>query len=198
MNFAGVFKAPCIFFCNNNGWAISVPRDRQTASKTLAIKAVAYGMEGVRVDGNDVLAVLAATRNAVDKARNGGGPTLIEALTYRMGPHSSSDDPTRYRSAEELELWKKRDPIERYQRYLRKKGLVNDDDLKELEAEVTREVEDAIAAVERAAALDPSTLFSDVYAELTPQLKRQREELLGERKGGPAVHYEQEEGEFPL
>ncbi len=198
MNFAGVFKAPCVFFCNNNGWAISVPREHQTASETIAVKAVAYGIEGVRVDGNDVLAVLAATRNAVEKARAGGGPTLIEALTYRMGPHSSSDDPTRYRSAEELEAWKKRDPIDRYQRYLVKKGIVNDDDIAELEGEVTREVEEAIAAVERASALDPSTLFDDVFKDLTPQLKRQREELLGERKGGPTVHYEQEEGKFPL
>jgi 2-oxoisovalerate dehydrogenase E1 component alpha subunit len=198
MNFAGVFKAPCIFFCNNNGWAISVPREMQTASKTIAVKAVAYGMEGVRVDGNDVLAVLAVTRNAVEKAKAGGGPTLIEALTYRMGPHSSSDDPTRYRSAAELEAWKKRDPIDRYQRYLLKTGVVDEDDLKEYEAEVAKEVEDAIAAVERASALDPSTLFDDVYRELTPQLKQQREELMGERKGGPAVHYEQEEGKFPL
>lgn len=198
MNFAGVFKAPCVFFCNNNGWAISVPRDKQTASRTLAVKATAYGFEGVRVDGNDVLAVLAATRNAVDKARAGGGPTLIEALTYRMGPHSSSDDPTRYRSNEELEAWKKRDPILRYQRYLVKKGVVSEDDVKELEEEVTQEVEAAIAAVANASPVDASTMFDDVYKDLTPQLKRQREELLGEGKGGPSVQYEQEEGKFPL
>ncbi|HEX9708996.1 MAG TPA: thiamine pyrophosphate-dependent enzyme, partial [Candidatus Thermoplasmatota archaeon] len=198
MNFAGVFGAPCVFFCNNNGWAISVPRDRQTASRTLAIKAVAYGFEGVRVDGNDVLAVLAVTRNAVDKARGGGGPTLIEALTYRMGPHSSSDDPTRYRSAEELDLWKKRDPIERYQRYLARKGVADRGAVEAIEREVAKEVEDAIAAVERASPVDPSTMFDDVFAELTPQLKAQREELLGERKAGPSVQYEQEEGKFPL
>src|SRR5256712_2742594 len=113
MNFAGVFKAPTIFFCKNNQLAISVPVTRQTAAKTLAQKALAYGFEGVRVDGNDVLAVYAATKAAVDKARAGGGPTMIEAVTYRMGPHSSSDDPTRYRSKEELDAWQKRDPHDR-------------------------------------------------------------------------------------
>jgi pyruvate dehydrogenase E1 component alpha subunit len=134
----------------------------------------------------------------VDKARQGGGPTLIEALTYRMGPHSSSDDPTIYRSADELEAWKKRDPIERYRRYLKKKGLAGDAQVKALEAEVTKEVEEAVTAVERAGAQDPAGMFDDVFAELTPQLKQQRQELLGERRAGASVQYEQEEGKFPL
>ena len=103
MNFAGVFRVPCVFLCKNNQWAISVPLAKQTAARTLAIKAIAYGFEGVRVDGNDVLAVYAAVKKAVATARGGGGPTLVEAVSYRMGPHSSSDDPTRYRKAEEVE-----------------------------------------------------------------------------------------------
>src|SRR3989442_15378014 len=122
MNFAGVFKAPTIFFCKNNQLAISVPVARQTAAKTLAQKALAYGFEGVRVDGNDVLAVYAATKAAVDKARAGGGPTMIEAVTYPMGPHSSNDDPTPYRLQEELHAWQKRGPTGRKGKNLGGKG----------------------------------------------------------------------------
>src|SRR2546422_11114645 len=128
MNFAGVFKAPTIFFCKNNQWAISVPVAKQTASKTLAEKARAYGMDGVRLDGNDLLAVYAATKAAVDKARAGGGPTMIEAGTYRMGPPSPSDDPTRYRPKEEVEAWQKRDPNDPMRKYLELKSLWSDAD----------------------------------------------------------------------
>ncbi len=120
-NFAGVYKAPIIFICENNGWAISLPVERQTASPTLAQKALAYGFEGVRVDGNDVLAVYKATLEAIEKARKGGGPTFVECLTYRMGPHSTSDDPNRYRTPEEIEEWKRRDPIRRFKSYLEKR-----------------------------------------------------------------------------
>lgn len=198
LNFGGVFRVPCIYFCNNNGWAISVPRDRQTASKTIAIKAVAYGIEGARCDGNDVLAVVRVTREAEQRARGGGGPTLIEAMTYRMGPHSSSDDATRYRSAEELEAWKRKDPIERYRRFLAKNGVVDEAAAKELEAEVTREVEDAVAEVEAAGPVPPDAMFEDVFAELPYHLKLQRDAVLGERKAGSVVEYEQAEGKFPL
>jgi pyruvate dehydrogenase E1 component alpha subunit len=198
LNFGAVFKAPCVYFCNNNGWAISVPLKRQTASKTLAQKAIAYGMEGVRCDGNDILAVIIATRAAVDKARAGGGPTLIEALTYRMGPHSSSDDPTRYRPAEEVEEWKKRDPIERYRRYLEKKGVVTAEAYKELETAATREVEQAIAEVEAASPVPPESLFDDVYADPPYSLQLQREQLMRELRKGSTVEYTQEEGKFPL
>src|SRR5437870_2533796 len=117
MNFAGVWKAPCVFVCENNHWAISVPEEKQTASATFADKAVAYGMPGVRVDGNDVLAVYQASREARRRALSGAGPTLIETVTFRMGPHSSSDDPKRYQAAELLESWKKKDPILRFQAY---------------------------------------------------------------------------------
>ena len=116
-NFAGVFKAPIIFVCENNGWAISLPSSRQTASHSFAEKAEAYGFSGVRVDGNDVLAVYKAGQDAVDRARRGEGPTMIECLTYRMGPHSTSDDPNRYRTKEEIEDWKRKDPIERFRSY---------------------------------------------------------------------------------
>src|SRR5438067_5631700 len=111
MNFAGVFKAPVVFVCQNNHWAISVPTSRQTASESIAVKAVAYGFPGVKVDGNDAVAVYGAMKEAVDRARAGGGPTLLECETYRIGAHSSSDDPTRYRDEREVEVWRKRDPI---------------------------------------------------------------------------------------
>ncbi len=113
MNFAGVFKVPCVFVCQNNHWSISVPTKNQTASESIAIKAVAYGMPGVKVDGNDMEAVYGATAEAVERARTGKGPTLIECETYRMGAHSTSDDPTRYRDQNEVDAWKKRDPIQR-------------------------------------------------------------------------------------
>lgn len=198
LNFGGVFKVPCIYFCNNNRWAISIPLERQTASKTIAIKAVAYGIEGIRVDGNDVLAVYQATRAAVDRARAGGGPTLIEALTYRMGPHSSSDDPTRYRQAAELEEWKRRDPIERYRRYLENKGILTAAVQADLEKSVTKEVEDAIAEVEGAPPVRPESMFEDVYAELPYHLKLQRDGLLEAATRKPSVEYTFEEGRFPL
>jgi len=184
MNFAGVFKTPTIFFCKNNQWAISVPLSRQTAAKTLAQKAVAYGMDGLRVDGNDLLAVYAATKAAVDKARAGGGPTLIEAFTYRMGPHSSSDDPTRYRSKEEVEFWSQRDPIERFRKYLELKGIWSKAYDDQLRAEIEDLLQSTIKEVERHPPPPIETLFSDVYAEMTPQLKEQMEayQASGERR----------------
>ncbi len=178
MNFAGVFMTPTVFVCKNNQWAISVPFEKQTGSESIAVKAEAYGFNGVRVDGNDVLAVYAACREAVDLARKGGGPTLVEALTYRMGPHSTSDDPKRYRAEEELEEWKERDPILRFQRYLEGKGIWNE----EIEANVRQKSEELVGeAVEAAEAVGkpkPETLFEDVYAEMYWNLKEQREELL--------------------
>jgi 2-oxoisovalerate dehydrogenase E1 component alpha subunit len=184
MNFAGVFRAPTIFFCKNNQWAISVPVSRQTASKTLAEKARAYGIDGVRVDGNDLLSVYAATRAAVDKARAGGGPTLIEAVTYRMGPHSSSDDPTRYRPKEEVEAWARRDPIDRMRKYLELKGLWSKDRDDALRGELDELVQSTVKEVERNPPPPIETLFADVYAELSPQIKEQMEAYLasGERR----------------
>ncbi len=174
MNFAAVFRAPVVFFCQNNHWAISVPVTRQTASKTIAIKAVAYGMEGVRVDGNDLLAVYQVTRRAVEKARTGGGPTFIEAFTYRMGAHSTSDDPSRYRDPEEVERWRSRDPIERFRRYLIWKGLWDAD---REQALVQRIRDDLMAAIQKAESTPPppvESLFEDVYATPPRHLREQQ------------------------
>lgn len=178
MNFAGVFRVPLVFLCKNNQWAISVPVTHQTASDSIAIKAQAYGFDGIRVDGNDVLSVYAASKDSVDKARAGGGPTLIEAVTYRMGPHSTSDDPKRYRPEKELEEWKARDPILRFQRYLKAKGIWNE----EIEANIRQGTEDlvteTIKAVEKGEPTDPETMFEDVYGEMPWNLVEQREEFL--------------------
>jgi pyruvate dehydrogenase E1 component alpha subunit len=184
INFAGVFKTPTIFFCKNNQWAISVPVSRQTAAKTLAGKARAYGLDGSRVDGNDLLAVYAATKAAVEKARAGGGPTLIEAVTYRMGPHSSSDDPTRYRPKEEVEAWARRDPIDRMRKYLELKGLWTKDQDEALRAELDELVQNTIKEVERHPPPPIESLFEDVYAEMTPQISEQMDAYLasGERR----------------
>ncbi len=184
MNFAGVFRTPTVMFCKNNQYAISVPLARQTAAKTLAQKALAYGFEGVRVDGNDLLAVYVATKAAVDKARAGGGPTMIEAVTYRMGPHSSSDDPSRYRSKEEVEAAARRDPIERMRRYLETKGIWSKASEDALRKELDDEISDTIKEVERAPPPPIESLFEDVFAEMTPALREQMEEYLrsGERR----------------
>ena len=179
MNFAGVFKTPTIFFCKNNQYAISVPVARQTAAKTLAQKAAAYGVDAARIDGNDLLAVYAATKAAADKARGGGGPTLIEAVTYRMGPHSSSDDPTRYRSKEEVAEWQRKDPVERMKKYLELKGLWSAEKEEALRTELDTLITDTIREVERAPPPPLESLFTDVYAELTPVLKEEMEEYLG-------------------
>lgn len=194
MNFAGVFRVPCVFLCKNNQWAISVPVNRQTASKTLAQKASAYGFEGVRVDGNDLLAVYAATKAAVDKARGGGGPTMIEALTYRMGPHSSSDDPTRYRKGDEVESWRRRDPVEKFRRYLEHKGLY----AKSWDEALHQEIDDAITEAVRYAEKVPppptESVFTDVYADVPWHLREQMEDFV---KGGFRRRPE-DMGEFPL
>ena len=173
MNFAAVWKTPNVFFCQNNQWAISVPSSKQTCSESMAIKADAYGMPGIRVDGNDLLAVIAAQREAVDRARSGGGPTFIESVTFRMGGHSSSDDPTRYRDPEVVKTWEQRDPVARFGTWLRGKGLLVDADLEPWTAEINDEISAAITAAE---ALPPpaiETIFTDVYAEMPAHLQEQ-------------------------
>lgn len=181
MNFAGVFKTPTIFFCQNNHWAISLPVERQTASETIAIKAKAYGFEGVRVDGNDILAVYRTTKEAVEKARRGGGPTLIEAVTYRMGAHSSSDDPKRYRTEQELQEWQKRDPLVRFRRYLEKKRIWTEEDEKKAQDDANKEIDEAIAYAEKIPRPAIETLFTDVYAEMPWHLQEQLRELQAEK-----------------
>jgi pyruvate dehydrogenase E1 component alpha subunit/2-oxoisovalerate dehydrogenase E1 component alpha subunit len=178
MNFAAVFRVPVVIVCQNNHWAISVPTARQTASPTIAVKGRAYGVPSERVDGNDVLAVYAAVSRAVANARSGEGPTFIEALTYRIGAHSTSDDPTRYRSQAEVEGWMKRDPLSRLRRYLVHRGLVDDASDATLEQELNTEIAAAIKEVEALDAPERGTLFDDVYATPPWHLVEQREELL--------------------
>ncbi|HXQ92786.1 MAG TPA: thiamine pyrophosphate-dependent dehydrogenase E1 component subunit alpha [Nitrososphaerales archaeon] len=179
MNFAGVFRAPIVFICRNNGWAISLPVSRQSASKTLAIKARAYGFEGIRVDGNDAVAVYEATRVALEKARSGGGPTFIEALTYRIGAHSTADDPSKYRDPKETEVWAQKDPIAIMKKYLAGRKILDDKTDKSLLLEVSDIVSKAAKAQEEIPLLQPEKLiFDDVFAELPPFLLEQRDELL--------------------
>jgi TPP-dependent pyruvate/acetoin dehydrogenase alpha subunit len=177
LNFAAVWRLPCVFLCNNNQWAISVPLHRQTASESIAIKALAYGMEGVRVDGNDVLAVYRASKEAVDRARAGQGPTLIEAVSYRMSSHSSSDDATRYTPREELEAWRRKDPIARFERYLRHKGVWDQAWADELRAQTEAQVAEAVKQAESQPRPRLGTMVDDVWAERTPQLEEQLGEL---------------------
>lgn len=179
LNFAAVYKAPVVFVCQNNQWSISVPFSRQTAVDTVAVKAAAYGMPGVRVDGNDVLAVLQVVGGALERARAGEGPTLVEALTYRLLGHSSSDDPSRYRDDEQVAGWEKRDPIERYRKFLRAEGLWNDQQEAELLDAVDGEVARVVREAEAAPPLDRSTLITDVFAEPDPRLARHYREEMG-------------------
>ncbi len=177
LHFAGVFQVPCVIICQNNRWAVSVPVAQQTASSSLAIKARAYGVPGLLVDGNDVLAVYRAVSDAAYRARHGGGPTFIECSTYRVGPHSTSDDPSRYRAEHEASEWSARDPIVRFLRHIEYLGLANHGFQAELEAELEREISEAIATVERAGPPPVETLFEDVYREPPWHLREQAVEL---------------------
>ena len=177
MNFAGVFKIPTIFFCQNNQFAISVPRSLQTASKTIAQKAIAYGFDGIQVDGNDLFAVFTATKEAVEKARSGGGPTLIEGVTYRFGPHTTADDPTKYRTEEEIEPWKSLDPLIRLRLYLKEKKLWNEGVENKLTGEAQKEIDQAVKEAEAIPTPEIEEIFNYVFAEMTPPLKEQMEYL---------------------
>jgi 2-oxoisovalerate dehydrogenase E1 component alpha subunit len=173
-----VFKAPCILFCRNNGWAISTPGNKQTASKTIAIKALAYGMPGIRVDGNDLLAIIAVMQDAVARARAGEGPTLIEAVTYRRGGHSSSDDPSAYRDPSEPKEWEAKDPLERWRRYLETRKLWTQELHDQYSHEITEELMACVKAAGELGNPAPETLFDDVFAELPPHLVEQRAEMM--------------------
>jgi len=177
MNLAGVFKTPSIFFCQNNQFAISVPRKIQTASETIAQKAIAYGVDGIQVDGNDLFAVYAVTKEAVAKARSGGGSTLIEAVTYRFGPHTTADDPTKYRREDEIEPWKQLDPLVRLRLYLKGRGLWSDEIEKRMTEEAQKEIDQAVKEAEAVPVPELEEIFKYVYAEMTPQLKEQMEYL---------------------
>ena len=182
LNFAGVFQAPTIFVCQNNHWAISIPVAKQTHSKTLAQKAIAYGIPGIQVDGNDILAVYAAAKEAVDRARSGQGPTLIECVTYRMAMHTTADDPKRYRTEEEVEKWRERDPIVRFQKYLVDKGLLSQDKIAGIESEVLEEIQAAVdGAEEQMKALgDPIDMFEHAYDRMPAYLQEQKEDFARE------------------
>jgi pyruvate dehydrogenase E1 component alpha subunit len=174
LNFAGVFDAPTVFFCENNEWAISLPRHRQTASDTIAQKAHAYGFEGVQVDGNDPLAVRETVSEALESARE-GNPVLVESLTYRQGAHTTSDDPSQYEeTARELPEWRTADPLERYETYLREQGVLDDEFVEEVEAEADAELDEAVERAESVEPGDPHDVFDRVYADLPPNLREQK------------------------
>lgn len=176
MNFAGVFRTPTVFLLRNNGWAISVPAEQQTASRTYADKGLGYGVHAVRCDGNDALAVYATVRQAVQRAVAGEGPTLVELITYRAGPHSTSDDPTVYRDKNEVERQLKRDPIKRLRRYLEHVGGFSDADEKRLESEVVAELQACIDRAEATAPPQLASMFEQVFETMPIHLKEQQRE----------------------
>jgi len=196
LNFAAVWEAPVVFICVDNGWAISVPSSQQTAASSYAAKARAYGMPGVAVDGNDVLACYQAANDAVEAIRGGGGPRLIVLHTYRMLGHSSSDDPSTYRDEDEVAAWKKLDPIDRYAAFLVKRGVLGEDEREAIEAEFMAEIDAVIHEQEAAEAMSLATLIEDVYEDVPRHLKEQYNAFIQvAKRHGEA---ERGEGEFPL
>ena len=178
MNFAGVWKAPVVFVVQNNQWAISIPRSKQTAAATLAQKAIAAGIRGIQVDGNDALAVYKATDEALKTAKSGKGPTLIEAITYRWMMHTTADDPKKYREEEEVEeMWKK-EPIPRFKMYLEAKGIWSEDDENKLQDEIKKEVEAAVKKFESMKDFPPDANFDHVFGTRHEEIEEQREEFL--------------------
>ncbi len=178
LNFAGVTKAPCVLICQNNGWAISTPGSLQTAAPTIAVKGAGYGVEALRADGNDVLAVYHAVSHAAEKARRGDGPTFIELVTYRVSAHSSSDDPSRYRDEGVTAVWKaQRDPIRRLETFLGRRGWLAEGERAALEGKLEAEVREAIARQEAVGAPRLETLIEDVYEEPTWLLREQLAEV---------------------
>lgn len=173
-NMAGLFKLPVLFICQNNQWAISIPVAGQTGAASLAQKAIAYGFEGIQVDGNDVFAVYAATRQALEKARSGGGPTFIECLTYRMGDHTTADDAARYRPPDEVAAWQDRDPILRLKLFMQKAGLFSDEYEQRVLAEATMLVDNGVETMEATPPPDPRDMFDHTRATLSPRQAGQR------------------------
>jgi len=176
LNMAGVFKLPAVFICQNNQWAISLPREKQTAAKTIAQKAYAYGIEGIQVDGNDVFAVYKATEYALSKAREDHGPTLIECVTYRISDHTTADDASRYRSKEEVEIWKAKDPVKRLKLFMEKKGLWSEQYQKDIEEKSKSAVDEAIKITESIEPPKPGEMFTYIYEKLTQrQIKEMKD-----------------------
>jgi pyruvate dehydrogenase E1 component alpha subunit len=168
-NMAGVFRLPVVFICQNNQWAISIPLKGQTAAGSLAQKAIAYGFDGIQVDGNDVFAVYRATAAALAQARSGGGPSFIECLTYRMADHTTSDDAARYRSADEVAAWRARDPILRLERYMARQGLWSEEYGKEAKGRMTATIDEAVRAMEAVPPADAAEMFEQTCATLSPR-----------------------------
>jgi pyruvate dehydrogenase E1 component alpha subunit len=180
LNLAGVLSLPVVFFCQNNQWAISVPLRRQTAAQTLAQKAIAYGFPGIQVDGNDVFAVYSATDEALKRARAGNGPTFIEAVTYRIGDHTTADDASRYRSEAEVAEWKKKDPIDRLLKYMAARGIWNESYGQKVAAEARQRVEAAVKEEETTPPPDPKEIFLHTFRELPNELVEQMKRFMGE------------------
>ncbi|HEX6302009.1 MAG TPA: pyruvate dehydrogenase (acetyl-transferring) E1 component subunit alpha [Acidimicrobiia bacterium] len=176
MNFAAVYQTPTVFFCQNNGFAISYPTSEQTRSESIAVKADAYGMPGIRVDGNDVVAVLVAVREAAVLARSGSGPSLIEAVTYRMGPHTTADDPARYREADEGEEWEEKDPLSRVQKLLERHGTWTEQWQAGLEEQASQRIERAVEWAESVPEPTFEEMLNRMYAEPTAPLLEQLDE----------------------
>lgn len=177
MNFAQVFHVPCLFVCQNNQWAISTPAARQSNTQTLAERALAYAMPAERLDGNDVCGLYLAFQRAAERARTGLGPTFLECVTYRVGPHSTSDDPTLYRSEAEVSEWRARDPIARLARALEAEGVLDAARRRAVDDELRSELDAALEVAEASAPPSRASLFDDVYAELPGHLLEQRQEL---------------------
>ncbi len=178
MNFAAVWDAPVIFICQNNQWAISIPRSKQTKSKTIAQKAIAYGMPGIQVDGNDILATYRVTKEALERAYAGEGPTFIEAETYRLMMHTTADDPTKYRTEEEVAKWKNREPLIRLRKYLENKGYWNDEKQAALEDEIKQEIDAQVKAFEERTDFKPDAPFDHVFGTQHEVIEEQRQEFL--------------------
>lgn len=200
LNFAGVYKSPVIFMVQNNQYAISLPVTKQTAASSIAQKALAFGLEGIQVDGNDAFAVYKATKYAVDKARKGGGPTLIECVTYRFGDHSTADDAKVYRNDAELKFMEQFDPVKRIESYMKKKKIITDKEIKNIAEKAKQQVEKAVEEYENVEPAALEDIFNYQFAELTPQLKEQMAFMLetfagAERQKNPII--EKIEGGFP-
>lgn len=175
MNFAAVFSVPCVFFCQNNGWAISLPRSEQTRSETIAQKAIGFGMPGVQVDGNDLFAVYQATSDALARARSGGGPTLIEAVTYRVGPHTTADDPGRYRDPVEADQWRRRDPLERVRIFLSEREEWTREWQDQIEEEAANEIDRAVGLAEGLPLPTSSEMFEGMFESMPSHLVNQHD-----------------------
>ena len=178
LNFAGVFHAPVVLVVQNNGWAISVPRHKQSAAQILAARGAGFGIPSVLVDGNDILAVYDVMQQAVNRARSGEGPTLVETLTYRIGAHTTADDPTRYRDSAEVESWRSKDPITRFQRFLIKRGLLTEEQVQQTIIDLEEEINAAVREAEAMPPMAPDSFFDYTMAELPPRLQEERTDLL--------------------